>query len=75
MITRSRPVRFQPVTLMEKSRDNRSVGSDLAGRMIQVGLALYLIPALMVVLVVGGVGMLVLTVGRLFTGSIHRAAG
>ena len=34
-------------------------------------LALYLIPALWVVLVVGGMGMLVLAIGRLFTGPIH----
>jgi hypothetical protein len=75
MITRSRSVRLQPVPLMSKSVDKRSVGSDLAGRLIQVGLALYLIPALMIVLVVGGVGMLILAVGRLFTGPVHRGVG
>ena len=68
-------VRLRPVTQISQSRDDRSVGGDLAGRLVQVSLALYLIPALMVVLVVGGMGMLVLAIGRLFTGSIHRAAG
>jgi len=55
--------------------DSRSVGGDLAGRLIQIALALYLIPALLVVLVVGGVGMLVLTVGRLFSGPTQRSIG
>jgi len=69
-------MRLQWVTTpMSKSRDKDSVGSDLAGRLIQIVLALYLIPALLIVLMVGGMGMLVLTVGRLFTGSIHRAPG
>ena len=75
MITQSRPVRLQPVTLMSESRDKRSVGSNLTGRLIRVILALYLIPALMIVLTVGGMGMLVLAIGRIFTGPIHRAAG
>jgi hypothetical protein len=75
MITRSRPVRLQPVTPMSQFRDNRSVGGDLAARLIQMILAVYLIPALMIVLIVGGMGMLVLAIGRLFTGPIHRAAG
>jgi len=55
--------------------DTRSVISDLAGRLIQMALALYLIPALLMVLVVGGMGMVVLTVGRLFTGPIRRSVG
>jgi len=53
----------------------RPVIGDLAGRLIQMALALYLIPALLMVLVVGGMGMLVLTVARLFTGPIRRSVG
>ena len=40
-----------------------------------MALALYLVPALLIVLVVGGVGMLVLTVGRLLMGPIQRSVG
>jgi hypothetical protein len=75
MITQQRSARLQAVTRMSKAMDNRSVGSDLAGRLIQMALAIYLVPALLLVLVVGGVGMLVVTVGRLFTGPIQRSAG
>ena len=75
MITQSRPVRLLPVTSMSEFRDKRSVGSNLTGRLIQVILVLYLIPALGIVLMVGGMGMLVLAIGRIFTGPIHRAAG
>jgi hypothetical protein len=38
-----------------------------SGRLFQVGLALYLSPALLVVLVVGALGMLVLAATRLLT--------
>jgi hypothetical protein len=43
--------------------------TDLAGHLIQIALALYLMPVLLIVLAVGGVGLFVLAVGRLFTGS------
>jgi hypothetical protein len=44
------------------SSSRRSGGISLAGKLIQVTLALYLIPALLIVLLVGGIGMLVLAV-------------
>jgi hypothetical protein len=37
------------------------------GRLIQIALALYLVPALLVVLLVGGVGLLVLAAARTIT--------
>jgi len=40
--------------------------SHLAGRLIQVTLAFYLLPAVLVVLAVGGLGMLILKVGNVF---------
>jgi hypothetical protein len=52
-----------------------SVISHLAGRLIQVTLAFYLLPALLVVLAVGGLGILILKIGNLFMGSIERSAG
>jgi hypothetical protein len=53
--------------------EKRSIATDRASRLIQVALALYLIPALLVVLTVGGVGILVLGIGRLFTGPIQES--
>lgn len=49
--------------------------SHLAGRLIQVTLAFYLLPALLVVLAVGGLGILILKIGNLFMGSFERSAG
>jgi hypothetical protein len=66
MITEQRSARLSRTELWYKSQDNRSVTSDHAGRLIQIALAVYLIPALLVVLAVGGVGMMVLAVSRLF---------
>jgi hypothetical protein len=45
------------------------------GRLIQMALALYLVPALLAVLVMSAVGMLVLTLGRVFAGPIQRSIG
>ena len=42
------------------------VSADWAGRLVQIALAIYLLPALLVVLVVGGLGMLVIAVVSLF---------
>jgi len=75
MIAQQRSARLRTVSQVSKSMDKRSDYTDLAGRLIQMALALYLIPALLIVLVVGGVGMLVLTVGRLLTGPIQRSVG
>jgi len=44
------------------------------GRLLQAGLALYLLPSLLVVLAVGALGMLVLAAGGFFHGSIRREA-
>jgi hypothetical protein len=60
---------------MSRVMDTRLAGSAVAGRAIQMALALYLVPALLIVLVVGGVGILVLAVGRLFMGPMPRSVG
>lgn len=75
MITQQRSARLQSVARLPVSMDRRSVASDGAGRLIQVALALFLIPALLVVLVVGGVGMLILGVGQLFIRPVHTSCG
>lgn len=46
--------------------------SLVAGRMIQIALAVYLLPALLVTLSVGCLGMLVLAVGRLILGPVRE---
>jgi hypothetical protein len=43
--------------------------------MIKAALAIYLLPALLVVLAVGGVGMLVLAVNRILRSPIGRPVG
>jgi nitrate reductase NapE component len=72
MMTEQSSARLRPIARLAASQDRRSVASDHAGRLIQIALALYLIPALVVVLAVGGVGMMVLMVGRLVTGPIRE---
>jgi hypothetical protein len=44
-----------------------SASTNLACRLVHIALALYLIPAFLIVLLVGEVGMLVVGMGRLFT--------
>jgi hypothetical protein len=46
---------------------------NLVGRLIQVTLALYLLPVLIVVMLASGVGMGVLAVSKLFTTPVHRS--
>jgi hypothetical protein len=75
MMTEQRSARFRPIAPLSASRDRRFGASDHAGRFIQITLALYLIPALLVVLAVGGVGMMVLVIGRLVTGPVREPLG
>jgi hypothetical protein len=51
-----------------------SLGGSL-GRLIQITLALYLLPVLLLVLAVGGAGMAMIAVGRFFTAPIHKPIG
>jgi hypothetical protein len=48
------------------------VASDHAGRLIHAALALYLLPALLVVLAFGVVGIIVLAFGRLFIVPVRK---
>ena len=75
MITEQRSTRLRPIARLSATRDRRPVVSDHAGRLIQIALALYLLPALLVVLAVGGVGMTMLAVGRLVTGPVREPLG
>jgi hypothetical protein len=71
-MTQLRSASSQGVVQVTGPSGERSVVSHLAGRLIQITLALYLLPALLIVLVVGGVGILALMVSQLFTS--RRAA-
>jgi len=66
MITQPRSV-----PLRRAGRTSGAMDGPLAvrglSRFVQVALALYLIPALLIVLVVGGCGMLILAVARILT--------
>jgi hypothetical protein len=75
MIIEQGSARLRPIAWLSASQGSRRVASDHAGRLIQIALALYLIPGLLVVLAVGGVGMMVLVVGRLVTGPIREPLG
>lgn len=46
-------------------------GPPRVGRLIPIVLALYLTPALLAVLLVGGVGMLILAIARAITSIVH----
>jgi hypothetical protein len=48
---------------------------DMLGRLIQMTLALYLLPVLLLVVVVTGAGMAMLAVARLFTAPIRKPVG
>ena len=75
MIIEQRSARLRPIARLSTSQDRLPATSDQAGRLIQITLALYLMPALLVVLAVGGVGMMVLAVGRLVTGPVREPLG
>jgi hypothetical protein len=54
--------------------DRQPVGAAWLGRLIQVALALYLTPVLLIVVIVGGMGMLVLAVARLWVEVLRWSA-
>jgi hypothetical protein len=72
MITEQRSPRFRTIAPLATFQDRHPVACEHVGRVIQIALALYLVPALLVVLAVGGVGMIVLLVGRLVAGPVHE---
>ena len=67
MTTQLRSARFRVRGRMLEPIDGQPPSAISLGRLIQVALALYLLPALLIVLVVGGIGVLVLAVARVFT--------
>jgi hypothetical protein len=74
-MTRLRSVSSSVVIQIPEPVDKDSVLYHVVGRMIQITLALYLLPALLVVLMVGGAGILVLKIGRILADLFERSAG
>lgn len=62
--------------MASRSRPNetaeRPTTQNRLGRIVQISLALYLIPACLVVLVVGSLGIVTIGLVRMFTGSSNR---
>jgi hypothetical protein len=67
MSTHLRTTRSRIPVAASGAFSDRSERTAWLGRLIQIALALYLIPALLIVLVVGGMGMVVVTAARLLT--------
>jgi hypothetical protein len=67
--------RSKAIVQLTQVQEEESVNSHLAGRLIQITLAVYLLPALMAVIVVGGAGICLLKFGQLFTGLVQTSLG
>jgi hypothetical protein len=70
-------LRFRPSIRLAKATRRSYSLSHQAGRLVQIMLTIYLIPVLLLVLLVGGMGMLVLAIGRIVSSvnPTHRIAG
>jgi hypothetical protein len=75
MITQHRSARMKHVARPSILLARRSTASDRPGRLLQIALALYLMPVLLVVLVVGGLGMLMFGCVRLLKALIRTSLG
>jgi hypothetical protein len=74
-LRRLRPVRSWALVRKPPVMNGQPAATHWLDRMVQVALALYLIPALLIVLVVGGIGMLLLAAVRLLAWVVRRPAG
>jgi hypothetical protein len=70
MITQARSTRGRLAAV-----DKQLAPLDRTDRLIRLALGIYLLPALLVVLVVGGLGMLAIAVAKRFEAPIHRSVG
>jgi hypothetical protein len=72
--TQIRSVHSNRNSQLTQQLEKESVVSRLTGRVIQITLALYLLPALLAVLAVGGVGISILKFCQLFSRLIQTPA-
>ena len=73
LTTQLRPTRSKAIIQLAQTLDEESSISRLAGRLIQITLALYLLPALLAVLLVGGIGIFIFKFSQLLTTSTKRS--
>jgi hypothetical protein len=59
-----RALRVGPRTGPRGASAKGSDGASVHGRLVQAALAVYLLPALLIVLLVGGIGLIILAVGQ-----------
>jgi hypothetical protein len=67
LTTQLRSTRSKAIVQLAEASDEESSVSRLAGRLIQITLVLYLLPALLAVLAVGGIGIFILKFSQLLT--------
>jgi hypothetical protein len=66
----------RPTSIVQPAKQSdESVVAHVAGRLIQITLALYLLPALLIVLAVGGIGIFIIKTSQLITGPVKRSPG
>lgn len=68
MFTSQRPAIPENVADESASEDGDSAVNYHGGRLIQIALTLWLLPALVILLAVGGMGIMVLTISRMLIG-------
>jgi hypothetical protein len=72
MFTFQRPTILGNVAEESASEDADSAVNYCVGRLIQIALALWLLPALVIVLAVGGIGIVALAISRVLTGPVSQ---
>ena len=72
MVASDRPTILGNVAEESASEDGDSAVNYYVGRLIQIALAFWLLPALVIVLAVGGIGIVVLAISRMFTGPVSQ---
>jgi hypothetical protein len=72
MVASDRPTILGNAAEESASEDGDSAVNYYVGRLIQIALALWLLPALVIVLAVGGIGIVALAISRMFTGPVSQ---
>jgi hypothetical protein len=73
MFTSQRPTTPGNVADEFASKDGDSAVNHYGGRLIQIALTLWLLPALVILLAVGGIGIVALAIGRMFVGPVSQS--
>ncbi len=73
-MTRMQSMHANGDTQFGEPAEARAVSHHLVGRLIQISLTLYLLPALLVVFMVGGAGIVLLKIDRVFKDLLEKRA-